>query len=147
MSRAGAASGPSRSRRGGFTLLEMLVVMLLLGLLTAVAAPRFAALREPSLRDVGRGVVAELRARRAAAMRSGRPVAASAASIALPPGFALLPGGGEEEEGAAASAAGLFFLPDGRSTGGRMLLARGTDRALVTVDWLTGEVRLGGATP
>ena len=137
MSRAGAARR-GRVRASGFTLLEMLVVMLLLGLLTAVAAPRFAARTEPSLREVGRAVVAELRARRTVAMRSGRPVPAAAASIPLPAGFALLAG----EEDDAGAAAGLFFLPDGRSTGGRMVLARGTDRALVTVDWLTGEVRL-----
>jgi general secretion pathway protein H len=138
MSRAGAASRGRVRRAGGFTLLEMLVVMLLLGLLTAVAAPRFAARAEPSLREVGRAVVAELRARRTAAMRSGRPVPAAAASIPLPPGFALLPGEGDDQD---AAAAGLLFLPDGRSTGGRMVLARGTDRALVAVDWLTGEVR------
>jgi general secretion pathway protein H len=133
MSRAGAASRGRVRRAGGFTLLEMLVVMLLLGLLTAVAAPRFAARAEPSLREVGRA-----RSSATTAMRSGRPVPAAAASIPLPPGFALLPGEGDDQ---GAAAAGLLFLPDGRSTGGRMVLARGTDRALVAVDWLTGEVR------
>jgi len=49
MSRAGAAEA-------GFTLVELLIVLALLGILTAVAVPRLATLRQPSLAEVSRGV-------------------------------------------------------------------------------------------
>jgi general secretion pathway protein H len=132
MSRAGAAEA-------GFTLIEVLAVLLLMGLLTMVVAPRFAAWREPSLRDVGRNVVAELRARRTDAMRSGRPVLATAASLHVPPGFAVVPEGAEET---VLGPPGILFLPDGRSGGGSLLLASRNDQLRVGVDWLTGQVRV-----
>jgi general secretion pathway protein H len=132
MSRAGAAEA-------GFTLIEVLAVLLLMGLLTMVVAPRFAAWREPSLRDVGRNVVAELRARRTDAMRSGRPVLATAASLHVPPGFAVVPEGAEET---VLGPPGILFLPDGRSGGGSLLLASRNDQLRVGIDWLTGQVRV-----
>ncbi len=132
MSRAGAAEA-------GFTLIEILAVLLLIGLLTMVAAPRFAAWREPSLRDVGRNVVAELRARRTDAMRTGRPVLATAASLYVPPGFAVVSQGAEET---VLGPPGILFLPDGRSGGGSLLLASGSDQLHVGIDWLTGQVRV-----
>ena len=132
MSRAGAAEA-------GFTLIEVLAVLLLMGLLTMVVAPRFAAWREPSLRDVGRNGVAELRARRTDAMRTGRPVLATAASLHVPPGFAVVPEGAEET---VLGPPGILFLPDGRSGGGSLLLASRNDQLRVGVDWLTGQVRV-----
>jgi general secretion pathway protein H len=132
MSRAGAAEA-------GFTLIEVLAVLLLMGLLTMVVAPRFAAWREPSLRDVGRNVVAELRARRTDAMRTGRPVLATAASLHVPPGFAVVPEGAEET---VLGPPGILFLPDGRSGGGSLLLASRNDQLRVSIDWLTGQVRV-----
>jgi general secretion pathway protein H len=132
MSRAGATEA-------GFTLIEVLAVLLLMGLLTMVVAPRFAAWREPSLRDVGRNVVAELRARRTDAMRTGRPVLATAASLHVPPGFAVVPEGAEET---VLGPPGILFLPDGRSGGGSLLLASRNDQLRVGIDWLTGQVRV-----
>ena len=132
MLRAGAAEA-------GFTLIEVLAVLLLMGLLTMVVAPRFAAWREPSLRDVGRNVVAELRARRTDAMRTGRPVLATAASLHVPPGFAVVPEGAEET---VLGPPGILFLPDGRSGGGSLLLASRNDQLRVGIDWLTGQVRV-----
>jgi general secretion pathway protein H len=132
MSRAGAAEA-------GFTLIEILAVLLLMGLLTMMVAPRFAAWREPGLRDVARNVVAELRARRTDALRTGRPVLATAASLHVPPGFAVVPEGVQES---LLGPPGITFLPDGRSGGGSLLLAGGADQVRVGVDWLTGEVRL-----
>lgn len=149
MSRAGAAP-PERPHRpllppvaaGGFTLVEILVVLVLLGVLAAVAAPRFAALRQPSLAEVGRDVAVELRAHRVQAMRTGRAVVADASALRVPAGFALLPDDRVDSSGAA-TAATIVFLPDGRSSGGRLVLAdAGGGRALVAVDWLTGEVRV-----
>jgi general secretion pathway protein H len=129
MSRAGAAEA-------GFTLVELLVVLVLLGLLTAVAAPRLATLRQPSLTDVGRGVSAQLRGYRILAMRSGRAVPAELSTYPLPQGFALAPEEGEGPTGP------VIFLPDGRSSGGSFLLVGPNDQARIAVDWLTGEVRV-----
>ncbi len=45
-------------------------------------------------------------------------------------------------EAAGEGAAGILFLPDGRSTGGRIELAADGRRRALVVDWLTGLVRL-----
>jgi general secretion pathway protein H len=43
-------------------------------------------------------------------------------------------------EGRGANIADIRFNPDGSSTGGRIVLAEGTRRTAVGVDWLTGRV-------
>jgi len=69
-------------------------------------------------------------------MRSGKPVPADLSRFALPQGFALT-----IEEGEAPPAP-IVFLPDGRSSGGSLLLIGPSDQTRIAVDWLTGEVRV-----
>lgn len=122
MSRAGAAEA-------GFTLLELLVVLTVMALATMVVAPRFASLREPGLRQVGRDVALELRGARGSAMRGGgiARVEPEAIGARLPAGFRL---GGDT----------IVFYPDGRSSGGSLRLADAAGELRLDVDWLTGAV-------
>ena len=41
----------------------------------------------------------------------------------------------------------IRFFPDGSSTGGRVSLVQGDRRSDVLVDWLSGRVSVGDATP
>jgi general secretion pathway protein H len=133
---------PIAAGTAGFTLLEILVVLVLLGLLTAVAATRFASLRQPSLAEAGRDVISELRAYRSQAMQTGKPVQVAASGVRVPAGFAL----SAERQGQATGddgPTGVLFLPDGRSSGAVLVLSGGNEQERITVDWLTGEVRVG----
>ena len=126
----------------GFTLLEILVVLVLLGLLTGVAAARFSSLRQPSLAEAGRDVISELRAYRSQAMQTGRPVQVAASGVRVPAGFVL----SAERQGQDAGQdgpTGVLFLPDGRSSGAVFVLSGNNEQERITVDWLTGEVRVG----
>jgi len=85
----------ARSRSSGFTLLEVMVVMAVLGLITGVAALAFVSLRAP--RESGRA--RELRRARTQAIQTGRPVITgnnraprTAYVLLLPDGRAIGPG-------------------------------------------------------
>lgn len=122
MSRAGVAEA-------GFTLLELLVVLTVMALVTVVVGPRFSSWREPGLRQVGRDLALELRSARGASMRTGGIGRLDAAGLEarLPPGFSL-------------SGASIVFYPDGRTSGGSMVLAAASGTMRLDVDWLTGAV-------
>ncbi|WP_162806440.1 prepilin-type N-terminal cleavage/methylation domain-containing protein [Sphingosinicella terrae] len=115
------------SKQAGFTLMEMLVVLVILGLAAALIAGRLAG--RPGRIDRERTVTA-LQARIAAArrdaMRSGAavrlvPAEVDAAAALTDPVF------GREMA--------LVFHPDGSSNGGTVLLA---GRPALSVDWLSG---------
>ena len=132
MSRAGAAE--RGFPQGGFTLVELMVVLTILALMAAVAMPNMRSLLQPDIDRTTRRIALAIRDQRTAAMRSGRLVNLTVERL-----VPLLPAGTEilsDELGET----GLVFLPTGGSTGGRIVLAASDGRRAVSVDWLTGRV-------
>lgn len=142
----------TRRRQQGFTLIEMLVVLVVLGLVLSVVAPRFAS-GNPALavRSAGLDLVAGLQLARNLAVSENRAVAikldrkASAFEVegrrrGLPPGVALTrPDLREDERDAAIE---VRFFPDGSSSGARIGVVRGAHRLVIDVDWLTGTIQV-----
>lgn len=129
MSRAGDAER-------GFTLLELLVVLTLVGLLAGLALPSVRNLLRPDIDRTSRAVALMIRDQRSAAMRTGTLAAVNEAAITP-----LLPGGTVIET-ANLGVDGLLFFPNGASTGGGVVLAAWDGRRAVDVDWLTGRVSI-----
>ena len=67
-------------------------------------------------------------------MRTGMMAPVTAATI-----VSLLPNGTKLEQTGFVES-GLFFFPNGTSTGGQVVLAAVDGRRAVNVDWLTGRV-------
>lgn len=136
----------------GFTLVEMLVTMAILGLAAGVAFQSLGpgALDRRALL-VSETVAAEIGRLRAEAIRSGRAgrlafEPAGARFVSSRPGAAPIPVGGlavavEPGPTGRPVPGELRLLPDGSSTGGRIVLAAGTARRILSVSALTGRVR------
>src|SRR5437868_12509026 len=139
-------------RYGGFTLIEVIVTLAILGLALALVA----GYKPPWSSGLGlKGTASELasglRLARSEAIAGNRPVAfdldvtghvyrvGAGAARRLPANLSieLLTITGEKR---GASVGDIRFNPDGSSTGGRIVLADGTRRTAVGVDWLTGKV-------
>ena len=145
-----AAISPARpnSRVAGFTLIEMLVVLAILAaslfLLSARGPARSAAL---DLRASAEEVAGSLRLARARSIEAGSPVlwvldgAAHGYRLGAEPPHRLLAALAVSAQNVDGSPArGVRFAPDGSASGGRVVLALGTRRAVVGVNWLTGRV-------
>jgi general secretion pathway protein H len=145
------AAGRRRAvAEGGFTLLELMVVLALLGLLGWLAWPQLAAARGPSAELIGRDLVAALRDARLQA-RTHRHIAVfwldlGARSYGIEgAGAHQLPADSHLEmstvaDRATATRGTVEFYPDGGASGGRILIERSGRRSVVTVDWLDGSV-------
>lgn len=150
-------TGANSRREGerGFTLVELLLVLGILALAVALVVPSFNRARAGLMvRTAAYELAANLRDVRTAAQAGnvervltldlGRRqywaegvvaprqlAAALAAELAVPESERLGEGAGR-----------IRFLPDGGSSGARIVLGDGKTTATVSVDWLSGDVRV-----
>ena len=146
-----------RKRQAGFTLIELIVVMVVLGLLAAVVVAK-GPMRSRTLtqRAAVQALAGGLREARARAVSTNRPVEfevdiehkafriANGTVTRLPPEFAMsmISAAGQRMSDTEAA---IRFDPDGSSTGGRIELATEARRFRVGVDWLSGKVSISDA--
>lgn len=136
----------------GFTLIEMLVVLAILALsFVLMAGYRPLWSRGLEIDTTAAMLAAELRLVRSEAIAANRAAAfelnvagrryrgGSAPTRELPARMAVeLTTISDERQSSGAGS--IRFFPDGSSTGGRIVLAEGSRRVAVGVDWLTGRV-------
>jgi general secretion pathway protein H len=141
-----------RARRG-FTLVELLVVLALLGMLVTVVPLAFERLRESAqYRDAVRAVLTDIRQARSRAQSEGREVRFGVdlarrtyglegrPARVLPEPLQLRATVASVEIAADRSMA-IRFLPGGGATGGSIdILRPGGAGTRLTVDWLSGAV-------
>jgi general secretion pathway protein H len=134
-------------REGGYTLLELLVVLAIIGLIASAALPMFAAMR-PGLqaKSAARAIAEDLRTARQSAISSGeetRVVMNGAANR-----YAILPHGAArvlpKQIAFRVQASGdeIDFFPDGSTSGGAVTVQSGTARHRIVVHWPSGRISL-----
>jgi general secretion pathway protein H len=148
------AMGKGDGQRG-FTLVELVVALGIVALGLALAVPSFNRARAGlTLRNAAYALAANLRDARTAAQAGnvehalvldlGRRqywVEGVVAPRGLPPALAVeltVP----QSERLGEAAGRVRFLPDGASSGARIVLNDGKATASVSVDWLSGDVRV-----
>ncbi len=147
----------SAGRRDGFTLFEVLVVLAIIGLVTAVIAPAlFRGFGGTQARAAAYEIAAALRQARSEAVAENADVAVvfdltghayaleRARPKALPEGLRLDLYAAEVEQ-LDASTGGIRFFPDGSATGGQITVGDEVGRYQVDVDWLTGRISVAEA--
>ncbi len=152
----------SRVRPKGFTLLELLVVLVLLGIIAVLVAPGLGgSLENAKLKTASRELLATLRVRRSEAITQGRMITLRFAEdessyrvdgepVRLAEGLSVVyqpatGAGGEGVQGQVLPDTGnnrLVFYPDGSSSGALLTLRLGEGLRYIRIDWLTGAVSL-----
>ena len=143
-------------RRDGFTLIEILVVLVIFGLMTGLVISRGAPVRTPlQMRAAMTQVTHYLRVTRTRSMAANLPLTVlfdppghsygveGGDRLALPVtlGFAFIPQAvfSQNEQGTRGRF-GIAFTPDGGSSGGRIMFEESGRRGQITIEWLTGRV-------
>lgn len=150
---AEASVAPAIQRTGGFTLVELLVALALVGMIVALVPASLGRLRESvDYRDTVRAVVTDLRGARQKAMADGAEVRFL---VDLEKGHYGLDGRMPRTlpsplqmrvtvagiEWAGQQAASIRFLPQGGATGGSIDILRPQGNGVrITVDWLSASV-------
>ena len=143
-----------RSPEQGFTLIETLVVLAIVGLVLALVPPVFAGLSGNRLRAAADEVVLTLREARSSAIRTGNTI-----ELVLDPTRRIYGVSGEARVRALPAVVQRFdaapladenglvhirFFPDGSATEGQVWLRSGRQSTRITIDWLTGLARRDG---
>jgi len=143
----------ARPRRAGFTLVELLVALALVGMMLALVPPSLGRLRDSiNYRDTVRAVITDLRAARQIALVEGRetrflvdtaqhrfglegkPLQALPEPLQMRATVATIEWTPERQ-------AAIRFLPQGGATGGSVDVLRPSgDGVRITVDWLSAAV-------
>lgn len=145
------AAGSNLARRSrGFTLIEILVVLVILALTLALVVPAVSSGLGSSLDSVGRDMHTELRKARSQAVNQQRSTVFGLDLHAyrfgvgadltgqVPRKFELHARVAQREMNN--NRAGIRFYPDGSSSGGRLGVSEGDAYLWLEVDWLTGRV-------
>ncbi len=145
--------------RAGFSLLEMLVVLAVIGLLASLAAPAFRSVVRATPLSVARSTLLMVQKARLIALKTGVPTlvafdartrrieSESGGDVLQVPeaiSFSLIFGSNDT---AAADAGSVVFFPEGTSSGGQVTFSgANAPGAVVTVNWLTSvaDLREGG---
>lgn len=145
------AGGIGKEEAAGFTLVEMLVTLVIVGF-AATVAYQFAGVGAAGAKRADRiaaSLGAEIAMLRAQAIRTGQatrivfePEAGrflSSRPGAAPIATAPLPVTVQVEDGIAASPGEIRFLPDGGSSGGRIVIGPGRGGSVLTVGAMIGR--------
>lgn len=153
MASTGANRAAARRDRGGFTLIELIVVLAVIGLVLALVLPNVGRGLAPyRLAATARELATALRLARNQAVAENRPTQFVVTSGAyglndtghlqnVPQGVALT-FLDSERTGPAPTTGTIRFYPDGSSTGGALALSAGKIRYTVLVEWLDSDVSI-----
>jgi general secretion pathway protein H len=141
-----------RGAGGGFTLLEIMVVLVIGGLLIGLVVSH-GPVRSARLETDGaaRQLAGTFRLARAEAIANDRPVQVTIDPVGrrvwidrqpaspLPPLVAVA----VHNQAGGRAVSGFLFTPDGGASGGSVELSSPGHQVRLTVDWLTGRVKIG----
>lgn len=147
-----------RDRQSGFTLIEIIVVLMILAIVAGLAGARMTARSDGSaLQTTAYDIATRIRAARTRAIREGadqivvidlanrRVNDGGGAALSIPASIGILSDTSKSEQ-RSGSAAGIRFHPNGSSTGGMIRLESGRQAYEIRVNWFTGRVSVQAAS-